>query len=740
MNARQLAGSMLVAWTAWGPAWAQDEPAEATGELQIIPVEEAAAETQATVLEDVVVTATKRRAPLREIPASIVALDGAALEAQGAFEMRDYLRNIPGVQLTEIQPDLSRISIRGIQLDAGGNTPEATGLFIDDIPLNDPFLNQPRPDLAPFDLAGIEVLKGPQGTLFGGSGLAGAVRYKLADAQPGTWELKSFAQYQDVAEGSPRRLGGVAMNVPLGAAAALRLSGTGRDRGGVIDDVRNDVPDTDSGTTTNSRAVLRWDFGDAFALRLKALRHDGRTDDPSVAENDEGRLERERALRSSSPSRTRFDVYAMDFDWAGSWADLASRTSAVRKQAAYANANAERTLGTESSGQPADSPTTADVEGFVQEVRLLSPDDPESPWQWLVGVYGQDYASLTTQQLFTQDAVTGQPVVLLDFVADVTAHELALFGEMSRRLGERWIATLGARTYTIETAGTVVSTGTIILATGSPENRNDAAIEAEGVNPKVALQFDASQRIAVFASAARGFRFGGIQIVGPSPSSPDVPRTYAPDSLWSYELGVRTGWLDGTLQVDAAAFYIDWRQPQVNTISGGAVPLNVIDNVEGARSAGGELAFRYLTPIAGLAIGLSGAYTDARTTAAYATSRGTAPAGSRLPGYAQYQGAGEARYGCTWGALGAEATLSHVIHGKGVSDIMQSLEIYDYSSTDLRVAFHDAVLPAWLRLSVAVTNLADERAVVSALVVSDGNYTTVYNRPRTYEARLDLQF
>jgi iron complex outermembrane recepter protein len=726
------------------PAYAQapdevDAPPETTGTIPVaIEAEQDPAITQ---LDDIVVTATKRRASLRDIPASIWALEGEELEAMGAFEMRDYLRGIPGVGLTELLTDVSRISIRGIQLDAGANTTAATGVFIDDIPLNDPFLNQARPDLWTFDLDGIEVLKGPQGTLFGGSALAGAVRYKLADALPGEWEFKSFGQYQDVAEGSPRRLAGVAANLPIGERGALRVTGVQRVAGGIIDDVRNGVPDTDHSENSSGRAVLRWDFSEAVSVRLKAVQQETRTNDLPVAENVDGRLERERALRPASPSHTEFEVYALDLDWQMSWADFASRSSGVYKLANYSNTNAERTLATEDSGRPADSPVTADIEGLVQEFRLASPAGPTARWQWLAGVYGHEYASLTTQQLFTRSPLLGEKIVLLDFVADVSARELAVFAELSRRLGERWNVTVGARGYSIETEGTVVSTGAIILATGSPENRNDAAIKADGINPKAALQFSMSEHASAYLSAARGFRFGGIQIVGPSPTSPDVPPTYSPDSLWSYELGVRTRWLDETLQADAAVFHIDWEDPQVNTITSGAVPLNVIDNVDGARSQGGEVALRYLTPIPQLELDLAAAYTYARTTAPFTAAGGaTVPAGARLPGSPESQIFGALRYGWSVAAVRLDATLAHGVQGKGVSDILQSLEIYDYSSTDARLAL---TASGWLgapRLTFGVTNLTDERAVVSALVVAPDNYTTVYNRPRTYEARLDLRF
>jgi len=728
----------VATWCATAAAQDEAPPVESLAEIAV-PEDAPAPTAEPVHLDDIVVTATKRDTLRRDLPASIGAFSGEELERQGDLEMRDFLRRVPGVAQTIIQADQSRISIRGVQIDAGGNTPEATGLFVDDIPFNDPFLNQARPDLPPFDLEGVEVLKGPQGTFFGGSALSGAVRYKLADAEPGVRSARSFGAYQTVDDGAPTWLAGAAANVPIGDSAALRLVGVQRELGGVVDDVRNGAADTDHGQTFSGRALLRWNIGETGSARLLALRQETEVNDVPYAETTDGRLERERALRSASPGRTGFDVYGLTLSRASAWGTWVSATGLLNKRAALSGLYAERVLGIEDAGQPADAPVTADVEGLVQEFRLVSPEDPASPWRWLLGLYGQQYASFTTQRLTTRDALTGMETEALDFVADVDAQERAVFGEGSMRFLDRWTVTLGARAYTVETAGTVVSSGAVILATGSPENRNDASVRASGVSPRLAVQFDVNDRVSTYASAARGFRFGGVQIVGPSPASPNVPPTYSPDRVWNYELGVRTQWLDA-LQLDGAVFYIDWEDPQVPSTTGGAVALNIIDNLDGARSQGAELALRYGTPIPGLVLDLGAAYTDAVTTAAYTAPNGaTVPAGTRLPCYADVQGVAALRYGRALGAFALDGTVAYNTQGRGVSDILQSMEIYDFQTVDVRIGLAQ---PAWAgaRLSAGVVNLTDERAVVSALVQAPGNFTTVYNRPRTLELRLELAF
>ncbi len=696
------------------------------------------AERDSLLLEPVIVTATKRPMALREVPASIGVISGAALEQAGALELRDFLGRIPGVQQTEVFTEYNRISVRGIQSDAAAVTPAATGYFVDDVPFSDPFILHARPDVPPFDLDAVEMLKGPQGTLHGASALAGALRYRLTDAKPGVNETHGFLQSQYQEDGLPNRAGGIASNLALGEDVGLRLVGTSRLGGGRIDDLRSGEQDTDSSRRYSGRLLLRWDNGERWSAGIKGISQRSAADDVPVAETTDGRLERERALRKA-PTHARFNFASLDAIYRSPVGDLVWVSSAVDKNGFLSGENGARGLGLEDAGQPVATPVRESVQGFVQELRLVS-SSSASPWQWLAGLYAHRYADYTTQQVLTTEANTGAEVVLLDFVADITAREQAVFGELSRALGSRWRLTGGLRGYQIETAGEVVSTGAIILATGSTENRNDARISASGLSPKLALQFMPSEQFQTYLSVSRGFRFGGIQIVGPSPVAPDVPETYKPDSLWNYELGWRSLWLRETLSIDGSVFYLDWKDPQLQTTTGGAVPLNIVDNIGHARSQGAELQIGFRPSPGRFRLYLAAAYTDARSTEAYTTPSGDeAQAGARLPGTAHHQFSAGLEY--RWQLLGSQfmLTVDHQQQGPGVSDILQSLPIYDYHSTDVRLHLASR---RWLgnsRLSLGVSNLADQRAVTQALVLSETNFTTTYNNTRMVDLRLSFE-
>ena len=697
-----------------------------------------AAVAEAT-LPTIVVTATKRPVNVRDVAGSIEVRGTDELEEAGVVGLRDILFGMPGVSLTELQQDQYRISIRGVQLDSGGNVPAEAGVFIDDVPLNDPFLNQPRPDLLLFDLAQIELVKGPQGTLYGGSALSGALRYTLADADPSAFSSKTYVEYADVEEGSPNKAVGAAVNLPVGRGdAALRLTANRRFEGGTIDDLRNDVDDTNEVGTTHLRGIFRWDLTADTTVRLKALWQETDADDLPFSESLSGDLERSRALRPGSPSASDFDLYAFTVNSHTSIGEVTSITSHVRKQTDFANAFGERAFGVEDDGDPLSIPVVADVKQVTQELRLRSSDGGSSPWSWLVGVYFQDYHSDTTQQIVLEPAGTDDEIELLDFVADVDAQERALFGELTHRAG-KWETTLGLRFYSIETEGEVVTSGAFVPPPGI--NRNDADIEKEGVNPKFSVRYLASNDVSFYAAVARGFRFGGIQITGPSDAAPDAPQTYKPDSLWSYEIGTRTNWLGGRLRADGAIFYIDWNKPQVQTNTGGDVPLNVTDNVGGARSYGTELALHWLPPVRGLSLSLVGGYTKAETTKDFLSPFGTTiEDGTRLPGHADIQASAQVRYAHPVPKGDLEFMVEHRQVGEGEAELGGPYKIYDYHTTDVRLAFRPGKAPAMPHLSVGVVNLTDERARVAATFFGPDNFTTIYNIPRTLVVRAGIDF
>jgi len=215
-----------------------------------------------TTLNDVTVTSSKRKASVRDTPGSVGVVTGSELEKSGAAGLQDYLKLVPGVTLPEIGNELSTPIIRGISTSiVPGSTQATTGIFLDETSLSDPFIPASVPDINPFDLERVEVLKGPVGTLFGADSLAGAIRYIPRKPQLGEFDAKMLAERYSVADGGTisSTLGGE-VNLPLGSEVAVRVVGIYRRYNGLIDDLdsRRDQADVDRSKQTSTRTIATW--------------------------------------------------------------------------------------------------------------------------------------------------------------------------------------------------------------------------------------------------------------------------------------------------------------------------------------------------------------------------------------------------------------------------------------------------------------------------------------------------
>ena len=248
IGSRILLGLLLVG--AQGSAGAQESPAQerandpapSTDTIAVEPLkkpESPAADPHEspTKLEDVIVTASKREASARSLASSVSALSGERMEDQGLRDVADIVKQVPGVNIWDIQNGTTpqRITIRGISSDLG--TAATTGVFLDETPFTDATAAMSVLDMNPFDLSSVEILKGPVGTLFGGSALNGAIRYIPQAPQMDEWELKAYGEIGATHEGGISRSYGGALNVPLFEQdnLALRLVAIDRHSAGCMD-------------------------------------------------------------------------------------------------------------------------------------------------------------------------------------------------------------------------------------------------------------------------------------------------------------------------------------------------------------------------------------------------------------------------------------------------------------------------------------------------------------------------
>jgi len=579
-------------------------------------------------LQDIVVTAEKRSESLQRVPLSIVAYDANTLAETGVEDFSSLAARIPGVTLNSAGPGQSSYSIRGIA-SVGGNSP-TTGLYIDDTPIlpsgGDGATASIDPDL--FDLARVEVLRGPQGTLYGASSMGGTVRFITNQpnltAEEGA--VKAEGSYTDHGSGNARL--DAMYNVPLiDDRVALRVVGTYKNFSGFIDrdvgvwapnpnvpagfpayPVSPDHPtqiirNVNSEELYSVRALLKIAVTDAFTITPSIWLQDlqmGGAPNFDIPEGDStGPLVQARPFNLSEAYSDHFELSNLTMSYDLGWGNLLSTTSYMGRRENTPDDETEALEDLIPQGKfiPNVYSPIVTTRELTEEMRIAF-DPAGSAWSGVTGAYFNNadrhyYVNYLTpnyaqfQNSYTSGALlSGVTLNDLNYSqhGDYAPKQSALFTEINYAIDPKWKATAGVRWYDLEYTAIRYEDG---WSNGGPTLSAGAA-KNTGFDPKAELSYQATERQLYYASASKGVRPGGVntsnlaqkgcgQDYGP----------YQPDSLWNYELGGKTRWLDGALTVNAALYYIKWSDVQ----QGETLPCSyqITENAGGAVVHGGEL-------------------------------------------------------------------------------------------------------------------------------------------------------
>ena len=735
-----------------------------------------------TRLEDVVVTATKRKRRVRDVPASITAFDGKKLEEQGKVGLLDYLEEAPGVTADTQAPGVLRVSMRGISVDTApaSGQPPPTGIFINDVAFSDPYVNGVQPDLSAFDLQSVEVLKGPQGTLFGGTALSGAIRFVLQDPLMGEWQGRAFTQYTDLAHGSNAFTSGAAVNAPI-YEDKLAFRGVYVKRGyaGLHDNTYYDPrqKDIDGGSGEQIRGILAWKPFEALNIKLTHLYQDFEGNDVASNADRPDKYEKSRNILPL-PVNNHFSLDSVELGYDFGPVKLISLSSLSKKYLFFSADVTAVVAGPPPPNYPQSQAIRGDVlddsEAFAQELRIQSGGNGN--FQWLLGAYYYDYdvifsylidpvskteglgANSQLRQLLagTPLDLVGVPTTVDDLnratsifyaLADVTVQERALFFDLSQKLFDKKLElSAGARLYKTSVFGGYNADGVLARQqnNGMAINNEDNSITEKGVSPKVAALYKFTRNQALYALAARGFRFGGINSA-PSTATSEVPEIYKSDTLWNYELGYRSNWFNRALQFDITGFYIDYKNPQIPQ-STEPIPIGYTDNVAGAVSKGFETSIKWATPIPTLTLSLAGGITDARTTSDFRASNGTiVPSGTQLPGAAKSQISSSITMALPLGGgVFVAPNIDYLYVGKGYGDLLKGYEINNFGVMNTGLVFVAKSWPVKPALSFTVTNVFDlqrtKGGAPGEALTGQRLDSYLLSRPRTFNARFSLDF
>jgi iron complex outermembrane receptor protein len=574
-------------------------------------------------LDDIIVTAEKRSESLEKVPLSIVAYTAQALDETGIEDFSSLAARIPGVTLNSAGPGRSSYSIRGVA-SVGGNAP-TTGLYVDETPIlpsgGDGAVASIDPDL--FDLARIEVLRGPQGTLYGASSMGGTVRFITNQPDPSKTEAAVKLEGSDTQHGGGNVRLDAMYNIPLiEDRLALRIVGTYKDFSGFIDrDIgvwapnpgaqppypvspaspSSIVRDVNTEKLFSLRTMLKIVVNEAFTITpsvwLQDLQMGGPPDYDVPTGQSGGPLIQARPFNISEAYPDRFVLSNITMNYDLGWGSLLSTTSYMHRQETTPDDETEALEDNIPQGQfvPNVYAPIVTTRELTEEVRLAF-----NPTAWgLSGVTGAyfnnanrhyyvDYLTPNYAALFS-NSPSSIPYLPLSDVnysqhGDYSPKQSAVFAEFNYAVTSQWKATAGLRWYDLQYTTVRYedgwSNGGPTLSTGSAKNT--------GFNPKAELSYQATEAQLYYVSASKGVRPGGVntsnlaqkgcgQDYGP----------YEPDSLWNYEAGAKTRWLDGAVTVNAAAYYIKWSNVQ----QGETLPCSyqITENAGAAVVHGGEL-------------------------------------------------------------------------------------------------------------------------------------------------------
>ncbi len=709
-----------------------------------------------SLIEEVLVTAQKRTESVQDVPSSVSVLDSRRVRQLHATTIIDYAAYIPGLNVSSGGgPGQTMITLRGIAPVGPG---AVVGYYVDDTPLGSSSNygggREFGLDLMPYDVERIEVLRGPQGTLYGAGAMGGLLKYVLR--RPSTSDFEAWAGAETFGIASAEDLGwGVraGVNMPV-VAERLGLWGSYFEQRtpGYVDNAHTGAADENDVEQRGGRLALLWQIDDGLSLQLSGLQQRIRSsDDAGVALTLTGLNPPEGipgfgALTGFHPLPQPFsqdiDHYSATLDWDLGWASLLSASSYSRTRTQHAQDASrvfgilypELTGGAEAEGY-APFDITLDLRKRTQELRLVSPAG--GGIEWLIGAFYTNEDSEHVRDVFALDAQR-RPIaqftprfVFVEFPSRY--EEVAGFASATVRLTERFDVTGGVRWARNRQEFRQISGG-VEAVIGPPADffgRSPEDVSTYSVSPRWRISADTM----LYARIATGYRPGG-----PNPRILGLPSTIDADTLTNYELGLKADLLEHRALVNLAAFYIDWRDIQQSVIVGG---VGGADNTGDAVSKGFELETAHL-PTDRLRIGVNAAYTDARLTdpaQGIAAARfGNTPRWSASAvldyEFALAKGRWTAHIGGGLRYVGEQGTAFAAQTGADISYVLPS-----YAAVDLAV---ELARGSWM-IRLFARNVTDRRAyiggglVVDARNVPQGIDVNVL-QPRTVGVSIDVGF
>jgi iron complex outermembrane receptor protein len=731
-------------------------------------------------IEEVVVTALKRSTTVQTTPISISAVTEKSLQALGASGIQDYFRTVPNLQVEGNSPTNRRLTLRGVR-SAG----EATvGLYYDETPLTGPAgttadASSTSADVNLFDAERVEVLRGPQGTLYGSGSMGGTLRVILN--KPDSSEYSGAVEVQGTTQkdGGPGYSVKGMVNVPLiQDKLAARLVLYQAEQGGYIDNIVLNKKDINEQHSTGGRLMLGFTPTDDLTITATGLFQKTTLDGQNSWYPALGKKDYSTNARVIAPTDDNLRMYNVTAKWDLNFATITA-TSSYYKWTLLRNSDYTPTLSANRAnatscrnyiaGGPAAAGTTNPACSTAQMAQYTAYADSRTPgalyqpmgltsWNhelrangslfddkldWTAGAY------LEKRDDFIESQVAKASAAGVINATDLTAwrhvgtetKQTAFFGEITYKPIEKLSITGGLRRFDYDktVSGQVLISNFITQSYVGPAAQVDAS--ASGWVSKVNVSYQVTSDAMVYALAAKGFRPGGANNV---PGLASALLAYAPDSLWNYEAGVKTQWFDRRLTLNAAAYQIDWSNMQISATSANGA-FGFLTNAGAAKIQGLEIEAT-ARPISGLTLSATAAFVDAKLTQDQANSTvliggSTGLRGDAFPNVADFSGSVAAEY--TWplqGDLNGFLRADYAYVGESASQFRPTFSQYekqgDYGYANLRGGVEG---PDW-GAYVFLNNATNEVGLMSVTTALNNPKQVVSINPRTLGVQVRKRF
>ena len=708
---------------------------------------------------EIVVTAQKREQRLIDVPASISVVGADDLAQFQAASLTDIAAKVPGLQIDSSgSPGQTTISLRGIAPLGASAT---VGTYIDEAPVGSSSLYARSAvfaaDLLPYDIERIEVLKGPQGTLYGASSIGGLLKYVTRDPDLTKMEIRAGVSAFDLASSKDYGYAGrVGINLPLvEGTLGIRGSYSYQHTPGFVDNVYNGEKDINSYDQQSARLAALWEPSSGFSLELAGLWQKVDTKGNSIVrylipepylssdlQVPPGTLEPLADGRSNSlalPERFKKEFWYLTATAKAElgFADFVSATS-YSDSHTFQLGDATGVYGPIIpllTGDPGLSAfhITLDLKKFTQEFRLSTPDGG-APFQWLVGAF-YTHEKSSNRQVVTAQALDQSFIPGLDPLALVglpsTFDEYSIFGQASYTFADVFELGGGLRwAHNEQDFRQISDSAAGLVPTANQPGSSSESVWTWSAHARYAL----APRASLYARVATGYRPGGPNVV-----LPNVPPQVGADRLTNYEIGVKADVLDNSASIEASLFQMDWDDIQLSVAANGA---SYAANAGRARARGFELAAT-LRPSRQFDVAFNAAYTDAKLVDDDPSGNGLA--GDRLQFIPKFSASVTPRYsfslGGDWKGVAAASLRFVGDRYSAAPSTDNAIKLPDYTAVDLSFGVSN---DSW-SVQLYAKNVTDSRGLITGSLDTSAfntrNYfTAVPLQPRTIGLALDLAF